>query len=75
MFIQTPLNTETISIVTMLWYMQQGFKCILGLSNTRSNAIYMYIRNITHMQHEKKHYLSNNNLVKMMNARINDVDH
>ena len=42
MFIQTPLNTETISIVTMLWYMQQGFKCILGLSNTRSNAIHVY---------------------------------
>ena len=64
----------------MLWYMQQGFKCILGLSNTRSNAplsgydIPVY-KNITHMQHEKKHYLSNNNLVKMMKARINDVDH
>lgn len=42
MFIQTPLNTETISIITMLWYMQQGFKCILGLSNTRSNAIPVY---------------------------------
>ena len=37
--------------------------------------IYLYIKNITHMQHEMKHYLSNNNLVKMMKARINDVDH
>ena len=43
MFIQTPLNTETISIVTMLWYMQQGFECILGLSNVYNrHGVHVY---------------------------------